>query len=76
MREVVKRRADFSRLGDLSPPGLRRMAITRAPGTGLAYREVQMVSKHRDPKAVMRYEHGWENLKQSAVTCLRSDEEA
>jgi len=76
VREVVKRRADFSRLGDLSPPGLRRMAITRAPGTGLAYRQVQMMSKHRDPKTVMRYDHGWENLKQSAVNFLRYDEEA
>jgi uncharacterized repeat protein (TIGR03833 family) len=45
---------DYSRLGDLSPHDLRRMAITRALGSGLTYRQVRMMSKHKDPKTVMR----------------------
>ena len=71
----LKRWADYSRLGDLSPHDLRRTAITRALETGLTYRQVQMMSKHRDPKTVMRYDHGRENLDQNAVNFLGYDEE-
>ncbi len=38
-------------------------------------RQVQMMSKHRDPKTVMRYDHGRENLDQNAVNFLAYDEE-
>ena len=74
-QKVVKRWADYSRLGDLSPHDLRRTAITRALESGLTYRQVQMMSKHRDPKTVMRYDHRRENLDQSAVNFLGYDEE-
>jgi integrase len=60
---------------DLSPHDLRRTAITRALVSGLTYRQVQMMSKHRDPKTVMRYDHGRENLEQNAVNFLVYDEE-
>ena len=74
-QKIVKRWADYSRLGDLSPHDLRRTAITRALESGLSYRQVQMMSKHRDPKTVMRYDHGRENLDQNAVNFLDYDEE-
>ncbi len=74
-QKIVKRWADYSRLGDLSPHDLRRTAITRALESGLTYRQVQMMSKHRDPKTVMRYDHGRENLDQNAVNFLGYDEE-
>jgi hypothetical protein len=32
------------------------------------------MSKHKDPKTVMRYDHGRENLDQSAVNFLKYDE--
>jgi hypothetical protein len=32
-------------------------------------------SKHRDPKTVMRYDHGRENLDQNAVNFFGYDEE-
>jgi integrase/recombinase XerD len=70
VQKIVKRWADYSRLGDLSPHDLRRTAITRALETGLSYRQVQMMSKHRDPKTVMRYDHGRENMEQNAVNFL------
>ena len=38
-------------------------------------RHVEMVSKHRDPKIVMHYDHGRENLDQNAVNFLVYDEE-
>ena len=74
IQKIVKRWADYSRLGDLSPHDLRRTAITRALETGSSYRQVQMMSKHRDPKTVMRYDHGRENLDQNAVIFLSYDE--
>src|SRR3954467_4542368 len=66
--------ADYSRLGDLSPHDLRRTAITRALESGLTYRQGQMMSKHKDPKTVMRYDHGRENMEQNAVNFLGYDE--
>jgi hypothetical protein len=33
-----------------------------------------MMSKHRDPKAVMRYDHGRGNLEQNAVNFLSYEE--
>jgi integrase/recombinase XerD len=75
VQKIVKKWADYSRLGDLSPHDLRRTAITRALETGLTYRLVQMMSKHKDPKTVMRYDHGRENMEQSAVNFLGYDEE-
>ena len=38
------------------------------------YTFVQTMSKHRDSKTVMRYDHGRENLEQSAVNFLAYDE--
>jgi integrase/recombinase XerD len=73
VQKIVKRWADYSRLGDLSPHDLRRTALTRALESGLSYRQVQMMSKHHDPKTVMRYDHGRENLHQNAVNFLAYD---
>jgi integrase/recombinase XerD len=75
VQKIVKRWADYARLGDLSPHDLRRTAITKALDSGLSYRQVQMMSKHKDPKTVMRYDHGRENLDQNAVNFLVYDEE-
>lgn len=74
VQKIVKRWADYSRLGDLSPHDLRRTAITKALDSGLTYRQVQMMSKHKDPKTVMRYDHGRENLEQNAVNFLGYNE--
>jgi integrase/recombinase XerD len=76
VQKIVKRWADYSGLGDLSPHDLRRTAITKALDSGLTYRQVQMMSKHKDPKTVMRYDHGRENLDQSAVNFLDYSDEA
>ena len=66
---------NYSRLGDLSPHDLRRTAITRMLESGLSYRQVQMIRKHRDPKTVMCSDYGRENMGQSAVNFLGHDEE-
>jgi site-specific recombinase XerD len=71
---IVARWADYCRLGKLSPHDLRRTAITRALDQGLSYRQVQMMSGHRDPKTVMRYDHHRENIDLNAVNHLNYDE--
>ena len=62
-------------MGKLSPHDLRRTAITRALDQGLSYRQVQMMTGHRDPKTVMRYDHGRENMEFNAANFLRYEEE-
>ena len=67
---IVAKWGDYCGLGRLSPRDLRRTAIKRALDQGLSCRQVQMMSGHRDPKIVMRYDHGGENLEQNAVNFL------
>jgi integrase len=52
VQKIVAKWADYSRLGDLSPHDLRRTAITRALDSGLTYRQVQMMSKHKQFSAI------------------------
>jgi integrase/recombinase XerD len=72
---VVRKWGKFTGVGEISPHDLRRTAITRALDQGLSYRQVQMMSGHKDPKTVMRYDHGRENLDQNAVNFLDYDVE-
>lgn len=71
---IVKRWGEFTGIGKVSPHDLRRTAITRALDKGLTYRQVQMMSGHKDPKTVMRYDHHRENLEQNAINFLDYDE--
>ena len=75
VQKIVARWASYGGVGGVSPHDLRRTAITRALESGLTYRQVQMMSKHKDPKTVMRYDHGRENLEQNAVNFLSYEEE-
>jgi site-specific recombinase XerD len=72
---VVRKWGRFTGVGKLSPHDLRRTAITRALDQGLSYRQVQMMSGHKDPKTVMRYDHGRENLELNAANYLAYDED-
>jgi len=38
------------------------------------YREVQMVTKHKDPKTVMRYDHARENLDRNPINTFGYEE--
>jgi integrase len=75
VQKIVAKWGSFTGVGKVSPHDLRRTAITRALDAGLSYRQVQMMSKHRDPKTVMRYDHGRENLDQNAVNFLQYSDE-
>lgn len=72
---IVRKWGKFTGVGKLSPHDLRRTAITRALDQGLSYRQVQMMSGHRDPKTVMKYDHGRENMELNAANFLQYDEE-
>lgn len=71
---IVRRWGEFTGIGKVSPHDLRRTAITRALDKGLTYRQVQMMSGHKDPKTVMRYDHHRENLDQNAINYLDYEE--
>jgi integrase/recombinase XerD len=71
---IVRRWGEFTGIGKVSPHDLRRTAITRALDKGLTYRQVQMMSGHKDPKTVMRYDHHRENLDQNAINFLDYEE--
>lgn len=71
---IVRKWGEMGGVGKISPHDLRRTAITKALDQGLTYRQVQMMTGHKDPKTVMRYDHGRENLEQNAVNFLNYDE--
>jgi len=73
--QIVRRWGEYGGIGKLSPHDLRRTAITRALDQGLSYRQVQMMSGHKDPKTVMRYDHHRESMEQNAVNFLSYVEE-
>ena len=53
----------------------RRTAIKWPVVGGFSYRREVVMSGRRNPKTVMRYDHGRENLEQSPVSFLKYDEE-
>jgi site-specific recombinase XerD len=68
--KIVRRWAEYTGLGKVSPHDLRRTVITKLLNDGRSYREVQMVTKQRDPRSVQRYDHGRENLESNPVNTL------
>jgi hypothetical protein len=66
---------DFDMFGKAVAEFEFSLVFADAPVSGLSYRQVQMMSKHKDPKTVIRYDHGRENLEQNAVNFLRYEEE-
>ncbi|HYE74045.1 MAG TPA: tyrosine-type recombinase/integrase [Blastocatellia bacterium] len=68
--KIVRRWADFTGIGKVSPHDLRRTAITRALDQGLSYRQVRMMTGHKSLEMVVRYDHNRENLDLNAVNFL------
>jgi len=62
VQRIVAHWGKFSGIGKITPHDLRRTVVTELLNRGHSYREVQMVTKHRDPKTVMRYDRARENL--------------
>jgi site-specific recombinase XerD len=72
--KIVRRWSEHAGLGRVSPHDLRRTVITKLLNDGRSYREVQMVTKHRDPRSVQRYDHARENLELNPVNTLSYDD--
>ncbi|MGI9104984.1 MAG: tyrosine-type recombinase/integrase [Pyrinomonadaceae bacterium] len=74
--QIVRKWADYTGVkGTVTPHDLRRTAITRALNQGRTYREVQMMSKHKDPKTVMRYDYERDNLERNPVNSLSYEDD-
>ncbi|HEX8633527.1 MAG TPA: tyrosine-type recombinase/integrase [Pyrinomonadaceae bacterium] len=75
VQKIVGRWAEFTGIGHVTPHDLRRTVVTKLLNAGYSYREVQMVTKHKDPKTVMRYDHARENLDTNPVNTLSWEED-
>ena len=75
VERIVSRWGDYAGVGRVTPHDLRRTLVTQLLSEGYSYRDVQMVTKHRDPKTVMRYDRARENLDQNPVNEFSYDEE-
>lgn len=67
VQRIVARWGQFSGVGKVTPHDLRRTVVTELLNRGHSYREVQMVTKHKDPKTVMRYDQARENLDNNPI---------
>jgi integrase/recombinase XerD len=74
VQRIVAHWGDFCGLGKLTPHDLRRTAVTKLLNDGCTYRQVQMVTKHKDPKTIMRYDRARENLDNNPVNFLNYNE--
>jgi integrase/recombinase XerD len=67
VQRIVARWGRFTGVGKVTPHDFRRTVVTELLNRGHSYREVQMVTKHRDPKTVMRYDRARDNLENNPV---------
>jgi site-specific recombinase XerD len=74
VQRIVAHWGQFSGVGKVTPHDMRRTVVTELLNRGHSYREVQMVTKHKDPKTVMRYDHARENLDKNPINTFGYDE--
>ena len=74
VQRIVAKWGQYSGVGKITPHDLRRTVVTELLNRGHSYREVQMVTKHRDPKTVMRYDHARENLDKNPINTFGYEE--
>jgi site-specific recombinase XerD len=74
VQRIVAKWGQYSGIGKITPHDLRRTVVTELLNRGHSYREVQMVTKHRDPKTVMRYDHARENLDNNPINTFGYEE--
>ena len=74
MKNIVTWWGEYAGVGKVSPHDLRRTAITRGLELGLSYYQVQLMSGHKDPKTVQRYDHRRKALEQSAINFLHYED--
>ncbi len=72
---LMKKWADFARIGKVTPHDLRRTAITRALDLGHTYRQVQNGSGHKHIQSVQRYDHHRQSLEDNSINNLNYDDD-
>lgn len=75
IQKIIARWGEYVGIGWVTPHDLRRTVVTKLLNDGYSYREVQMVTKHKDPKTIQRYDHARENLDNSPVNILSWDKD-
>jgi site-specific recombinase XerD len=76
VQRIVAKWGKFAGVGKVTPHDLRRTVVTELLNRGHSYREVQMVTKHRDPKTVMRYDRARDNLENNPVINFNYEEKS
>lgn len=71
VQKIVSRWPSFTGIGHVTPHDLRWTVITKLLNDGHSYRDVQMVTKHKDQKTIMQYDYARENLDSSPVEHLK-----
>lgn len=74
VQRIVAKWGQYSGVGKITPHDLRRTVVTELLNRGHSYREVQMVTKHKDPKTVMRYDQARENLDKNPINTFGYEE--
>lgn len=74
VERIVLRWGDYTGIGRVTPHDLRRTVVTQLLSAGYSYRDVQMVTKHKDPKTVQKYDRALENLERNPVNFFSYDE--
>lgn len=74
IQKIIAKWGEYAGIGRVTPHDLRRTVVTKLLNDGHSYREVQMVTKHKDPKTIQRYHHSRENLEINPVNFLNWDE--
>ena len=73
VERIVGRWGDYSKVGKVTPHDLRRTVLTEMLKR-YSLQDVQKVSKHRDVRTLMIYDHDRENLERSPVNTFTYDE--
>jgi site-specific recombinase XerD len=67
VERIVLRWSYYTGMGRVTPHDLRRTVVTQLLSDGYSYRDVQMVTKHKNPKTVQKYDKARENLERNPV---------
>lgn len=75
IQQIVGQWGELTGVGKVRPHDLRQTVIMKLLDDGYDYREVQMVTKHKDAKTIMRYDQAREKLRRVPHKDLDDDEQ-
>ena len=76
VQRIIARYAGLAGIkGRVTPHDFRKTIVTKLLDAGRSYRDVQMVTKHKDPKTIERYDLGRQNLDRNPINDLTYEEQ-